>query len=212
MKDIPLFRGISQKSIDAMTECFKPEIRQFKKGDTILVYSQSLQYLCLLLEGKAHLYCMDSDGEYALLEQYSADDIFGEVFAMSNTALGYAVEADSDCRVMFIRFSSICGRCEKACPHHTQLTRNLFELSAKKAQSMSLRINIISKKSLRRKLCTYFDYMQDKTGSSSFSLDISLSALANYLCSDRSSMMRELKNMCDEGLISRNGKIFKILY
>ena len=212
MKDIPLFRGISQKSIDAMTECFKPEIRQFKKGDTILVYSQSLQYLCLLLEGKAHLYCMDSDGEYALLEQYSADDIFGEVFAMSNTALGYAVEADSDCRVMFIRFSSICGRCEKACPHHTQLTRNLFELSAKKAQSMSLRINIISKKSLRRKLCTYFDYMSDKAGSKKFTVDISLSALASYLCSDRSSMMRELKNMCDEGLISRDGKIIKILY
>ena len=77
---------------------------------------------------------------------------------------------------------------------------------------MSLRINIISKKSLRRKLCAYFEYMQDKTGSSGFELELSLSALANYLCSDRSSMMRELKNMADEGLIQRKNKFIKILY
>ncbi len=212
MKEIPLFKGISPESLKAMSECFKPEVRNFKKGDTILVYSQTLQYLCLLLSGKAHLYCMDSDGEFALLEQYGPDDIFGEIFAMSNTSLGYAVEADSDCSVMFIRFSCICGRCEKACMHHTQLTRNLFELSAKKAQSMSLRINIISKKSLRRKLCSYFEYVRDNRGVDEFELDVSLSGLANYLCADRSSMMRELKNMCDEGLISRKGKTIKMLY
>ena len=212
MMQNPLFKDISDESIRAMRECFKPEIRSFRKGDTILVYSQSLQYLCLLISGRAHLYCMDSDGEYALLEQYGPDDIFGEVFAMSNAALGYAVEADSSCSVMFIRFQAICGRCEKACPHHTQLTKNLFELSAKKAQSMSLRINIISKKSLRRKICTYFDYLADQTGSKEIELHTSLSSLASYICADRSSMMRELKSMSDEGLIIRRGKNIKLLY
>ena len=75
---------------------------------------------------------MDSEGEYALLEQYGPNDIFGEVFAMPYGDLGYAVEADSDCRVMFIPFDCIYGRCPRACQHHSQLTRNLFELSARK--------------------------------------------------------------------------------
>ncbi|MGI5977367.1 MAG: Crp/Fnr family transcriptional regulator [Candidatus Limivicinus sp.] len=206
-----LFKGISRESIEAMEHCFKPETRFFRRGGTILVYSSELKYLCVLIKGSAHLYCMDSDGEYTLLEHYSPNDIFGEVFAMPYGELGYAVEADSDCEVMFIRFSCICGRCEKACQHHSQLTKNLFELSAKKAQSLAMRINIISKKSLRRKLWTYFEYMRDKTGLESFSLDISLSQLAGFICADRTSMMRELKNMCDEGIISRRGRQVRLL-
>ena len=75
---------------------------------------------------------MDSDGEYAPAESYAENDIFGEVFAMPYGDLGYAVEADSDCEVMFIRFSCIYGRCPKACEHHSRLTCNLFELSAKR--------------------------------------------------------------------------------
>jgi len=211
MSDVQLFDGISQESIDAMINCFKPEIRSFKRGETILVYASELEYLCVLTSGRAHLYCMDSEGEYALLEQYGANDIFGEVFAMPYGDLGYAVEADSDCQVMFIRFACVYGRCPNACQHHSRLTRNLFELSARKAQSLSVRINMISKKSLRRKLQSYFEYLSDISGSRSFRLDQSFSQLANYLCADRTSMMRELRNMCDEGLIQRQGKDIRIL-
>lgn len=211
MSQSQLLEGISQESVDAMLHCFKPEVHSFKRGDTVMVYAPELEYLCVLMRGKAHLYCMDSEGEYALLEQYGPNDIFGEVFAMPYGGLGYAVEADSDCQVMFIRFSCIYGRCPNACEHHTRLTRNLFEVSAKKAQSLAVRINMISKKSLRRKLSAYFDYQRSAAGSDSFELDQSLSRLAAYLCADRAGMMRELKNMCDAGLIERSGRRIKIL-
>lgn len=211
MKEIQLFEGISRESREALLACFKPETRSFRKGETIFVYASSLEYLCVLTSGKAHLYCMDKDGEYALLEQYGPNDIFGEVFAMPYGDLGYAVEADSDCQVMFIPFDCIYGRCPRACQHHSQLTRNLFELSARKAQSLAVRINMISKRSLRRKLTAYFQYLSDKAGSPSFRLDQSLSQLASYLCADRTSMMRELRNMCAEGLIARNGRDITLL-
>lgn len=211
MQEALIFKDISQDSIDAMIACFKPETRSFRRRETITVYSSELTNLCVLLRGNAHLYCMDSDGESVLLENYEANDIFGEMFAMPYSDLGYAVEADSDCEVMFIRFSCIYGRCPRACAHHSQLTRNLFELSAKKAQSLAMRINMISKRSLRRKLTAYFDYLREKTGSSSFEVETSLSQLAGFLCADRTSMMRELKNMCDEGLIERRGRRITLL-
>lgn len=211
MQEALIFKDISQDSIDAMIACFKPETRSFRRRETITVYSSELTNLCVLLRGNAHLYCMDSDGESVLLENYEANDIFGEMFAMPYGELGYAVEADSDCEVMFIRFSCIYRRCPRACAHHSQLTRNLFELSAKKAQSLAMRINMISKRSLRRKLTAYFDYLREKTGSSSFEVETSLSQLAGFLCADRTSMMRELKNMCDEGLIERRGRRITLL-
>ena len=74
-----------------------------------------------------------------------------------------------------------------------------------------MRINMISKRSLRRKLTAYFDYLREKTGSSSFEVETSLSQLAGFLCADRTSMMRELKNMCDEGLIERRGRRITLL-
>ena len=211
MPDTELFKGISEESLAEMNACFKPETRTFRRGETVLVYASELTWLCVLTRGTAHLYCMDSDGEYVLLENYRPGYLFGELFAMPYGDLGYAVEANSECEVLFIRFSCVCGRCPRACQHHTQLTRNLFELSARKAQSLTLRINMISKRSLRRKLTAYFDYLSEKTGSRSFEIETSLSQLAGFLCADRAGMMRELKNMCDDGLITRHGRHITLL-
>lgn len=211
LQNVELFDDISQESIDSMMVCFNPEIRKFKKGDTVLVYEPELKYLCVLLSGKAHLYCVDSEGEYTLLENYSVNDIFGEVFTMPYSGLGYVVESDSESTVMFIKMNSIYGRCSNACEHHTKINRNLFRLSAKKAQMLALRINMISKKTVRQKLMSYFEYLNEKTGSSSFETELNLSQLANYLCVDRTSLMRELRLMRDEGIIESNGRKITLL-
>jgi len=211
LDQVQLFDGISQDSIDAMIHCFKPETRKFKKGDTITMYSQELEYLCVLLSGRAHLYSVDSEGEAALLEHYAPNDIFGEVFALPYGGLGYVVEADTDSEVLFIKFSSIYGRCSKACEHHSRLTSNLFNLSARKAQMLSLRINMISRKTVRQKLQAYFEYMREKTGKDSFETEMPLSQLAFYLCVDRTSLMRELRLMHEEGLIEHSGRKVTLL-
>lgn len=206
LTNVELFRDIPPSCIDAIINCFKPEQRSFRKGEIIMVYEQELQYLCVLLTGKAHLYCVDSEGEYTLLENYTPNDIFGEVFTLPNSSLGYVAEADTDCSVLFIKMSSIYGRCRNACDHHTKLNANLFRLSAKKAQMMALRINMISKKTVRQKIMSYFDYLCEKTGSRSFETELSLSQLANYMCVDRTSLMRELRLMREEKIISSSGR------
>lgn len=88
LQNVELFKGVTCASIDAMMSCFRPEVRKFKKGDTILVFEPEIKSLCVLLSGKAHLYCVDSEGEYTLLENYGVNDIFGEVFTMPYSGLG----------------------------------------------------------------------------------------------------------------------------
>ncbi len=211
LQNVELFDGVSCASIDAMVSCFRPELRKFKKGDTILVFEPEVKSLCVLLTGKAHLYCVDSEGEYTLLENYSVNDIFGEVFTMPYSGLGYVAEADSDCSVLFFKMSTLCGRCPNACEHHTAVTKNLFSLAAKKAQMLALRINMISKKSVRQKLVSYFEYLAEKTGSLHFETELSLSQLASYLCVDRTSLMRELRLMREEGLIRSSGRKIELI-
>lgn len=211
MDQIEIFRGISDGSIDAMIHCFKPEYKTYRRGETIRAFPENLEYLCVLLSGKAHLYCVDSEGEYTLLEQYGPNDIFGEFFAMPYASLGFIVEADAECAVMFIPFSAIVGRCPNACRHHTQLTENLFRLTAGKARMLELRVHLLSKKTVRAKLCAYFDYMKEKSGGASFETELSLSKLADYLCVDRTSVMRELRAMRNEGLLSSSGRRITLL-
>ena len=71
--------------------------------------------------------------------------------------------------------------------------------------------NMISKKTVRQKLVSYFEYLAEKTGSHSFETELSLSQLANYLCVDRTSLMRELRLMREEGLISSSGRKIQLL-
>lgn len=206
LQDVELFKDISCTSIDSMISCFNPEARNFKKGNTILIFDTEIKSLCVLLSGKAHLYCVDVDGEYTLLENYLPNDIFGEVFTLPYSGLGYVAEADTDCSVMFIKMSSIYGRCSKACSHHTKINANLFNLSAKKTQMLSLRINMISKKTVRQKILSYFEYLEEKNHSRNFEIELSLSQLASFLCVDRTSLMRELRLMREDGIIASSGR------
>ena len=48
--------------------------------------------------------------------------------------------------------------------------------------------------------------LADQTGSESFLLPFSLSTLADYIATDRSAMMRELKRLRTEGVIQSSGR------
>jgi len=52
--------------------------------------------------------------------------------------------------------------------------------------------------------------LSSKSGSNTFKLPFTMTALADYLSVDRSAMSRELKKMKDEGLIQTNKGIVTI--
>ena len=62
-------------------------------------------------------------------------------------------------------------------------------------------VDIISQRTLRGKLLTMFEYLSDDSGGS-FTLPMPYTDLADYLAVDRSAMMRELKQLNAEGVIT----------
>ena len=67
-------------------------------------------------------------------------------------------------------------------------------------------MEVLSRRSIRDKLLCYFSLLAARSGGSDFSLPFSLSALADYISADRSAMMRELKKMREEDLLSVHGR------
>ena len=87
-----------------------------------------------------------------------------------------------------------------------QVYQNMFQLVAEKATSLYERVEVLSRRSIRDKLMCYFSLMAAKNRSGESLLPFSLSALADYISTDRSAMMRELKRLKEEGVLRSEGR------
>lgn len=208
MKKCFINDGISKESIDKMIVCFKPDFKTYTAGETIMRYSDKIEKVGVMVSGKAQLSVIDYDGDYSILETYEQQDVFGELFYLPLENYEYIIEATKDTKVFFIDYKHIITPCENACIHHSQLINNLFIMAAQKSQAMSLHLSILNQHSIRKKLLTYLNYIKISTGKNPFTLQMTLSSLAEYLCVDRSAMMREIKVLKEEGILTSNKREF----
>ncbi len=211
MTQAKIFNGISDEERQSIFRCFSVNIKRFLSGERILTYSEQLNNVCVMLSGCARVYSLDEEGECSVIEYLGKDDVFGEVFHFPFKGVEYIAEAEEACEVMFIGYDHIIHPCTKACMHHTRLINNLFALAAEKLQTLELRINILSQKNVRQKLLAYLDYAGRAAKGERFSVGMSITELAAYLNVDRSSLMREMKRMKEDGLIWSEGRWFKLL-
>ena len=210
MSSLSIFSGITDQEKEHMFHCFSPVTKVFFEGETIMSYAHEIDKVGILLSGRAHLSCIDYEGRHSILEQLEKNDIFGEVFTLPLEDFQYFVAADSACDVLFIDYAHIVKRCERACLHHSLLVQNMLRLMADKAQDLSQRIDVLSRRSIREKLLCYFRQLAEKEGSGTFTLPFSLSTLADYIATDRSAMMRELKRLREEGVLRSDGRRFTL--
>ena len=82
----------------------------------------------------------------------------------------------------------------------------MLKLLSQKIVELNERVEILSKRSIRDKLLSYFELLASSNPKRSFLLPFTYTDLADYLSVDRSAMMRELKNLKEEGFIQTNGK------
>lgn len=211
MQNLSIFKDISPSDCARMLHCFGVRQLKFSAGEHILTYAENMDNICILVQGKAHLYCTDADGKFSLLEQLQENDVFGETFYLPMADLEYIVEADTDCEVLFIRFDRIIHPCENLCAHHSQIVNNLFFLSSQKLQTLSTHINILMQKNVREKLLAYLEYTRRRLGKTEFKLDLSLTDLAAYLNVDRISLMRAIRKLNDEGVIESTANRFRLM-
>ena len=206
-----IFRDISNSEVEAMILCFRMRRARFAPGETIRVYGGSRD-VGVVVRGAAELVRFDSGGNRTILERMETGGIFGELLAFS-AELGDSLEviAAGECEVLFMDYAHIMKRCEKACRHHSLLVENLFRLMAEQARRLSRRVEVLSQRSIRDKLLCYFHILRLESGGDAVTLPFSLSTLADYISTDRSAMMRELKRMRQDGLIAMEGRQVTLL-
>ena len=101
--------------------------------------------------------------------------------------------------------------CKNTCACRLLFRENLLNEIVENNMLLINKLEILSKKNIREKIMTFLAYESEKYSSNKVKIPFSKSKFAEYLGVNRSSLMRELSNMKNEGIIELNNKSFTIL-
>lgn len=212
LNDSILFNDVSDADCEKMYRCLGSVSESFKQGDIVFEYTSQPEKIGIVSSGNIDLERIDMFGGRFVLDSMGRGDVFGEMMAFANP-MGDAMRwtAKSECKVIFILKDKITHPCENACDCHSLMIKNLLLMISNKARRLSERLEVISNKTIREKLMYFFMLEAEKQGSNTILLPFSSSALADYICADRSAMMRELASMKRDGIVNSERRKITIL-
>ena len=174
------------------------QIKSIKKNDIITTYIKNRNQICILKKGNADIIRYDKNGNKTIIETLKSNDVFGEVFFPIKTNSELFVIAKTNCEVIFFLYNDILK-------HSNTLNTNLLNLFLNRTIKQNIRIELLTKRSIREKLLSYFSFLSIEYNKKDFTLPLSYTDLADYLSVDRSAMMREIQHLQKENIIIKNG-------
>ena len=213
LESSPLFRNITYEEYRRMLTCFQAVQKSYLTEELVYDFSASRADAIGIVErGSVSLIRIDEEGVSTVLEEMGPGGVFGRDLAFAGSA-GDSLEvvARTPCDILFIDYPHLFRRCENACTHHSILVQNMLGLLSNKAQALSERVDVLSRRSIREKLLCYFRQLAEKSGGDTFILPFSFSVLADYIATDRSAMMRELRHLKEQGIVCTDGRQIRLL-
>ncbi len=210
MDTIKALDGINENELNKLLTCFNSSIITYNKDALILSNVANTTLVGIIISGSAQIVRYNYNGTKTILDQLESGDIFGSFNA--STADDIYVVTTSQSEIVMFEYDHLINRCHKNCPFHNKLIDNVIHIFTSKIQETNERIEILAKKTIREKLLAYFNSLSKKQITRNILLPFTLTDLADYLSIDRSAMMREIKNMKEEGLIESKGKSIHLEY
>ena len=166
LESSPLFRNITYEEYRRMLTCFQAVQKSYLTEELVYDFSASRADAIGIVErGSVSLIRIDEEGVSTVLEEMGPGGVFGRDLAFAGSA-GDSLEvvARTPCDILFIDYPHLFRRCENACTHHSILVQNMLGLLSNKAQALSERVDVLSRRSIREKLLCYFRQLAEKSG------------------------------------------------
>jgi len=209
---VGLFRGIPRDSLEAMLNCLKPKVCWYKRSDYIVAGGDTYESVGIVLKGTATVSKENAAGSRIVMTLLKPGDIFGEIVAFSSLMTWPAtVQAQEECEVLFLPRGKIVGDCEKMCSWHRILIQNFLRIISERAILLNKKVEYLTIKSIRGKICTYLLDQYKTSGDKNIILPLNRNELADFLNISRPSLSREMGKMRDEGLINFHLTNFRIM-
>ena len=210
MLGIDLFENVRNNEVLELLKCIGIKTKVFKKDAVIVKQTGKIDFLGVILSGNATISKTDSMGNKTVVEELKMNDIFGHnIVCCGLDRSPVDIVSNNECEVLFLPFEKVVSPCNKLCPYHLQLIKNVMKMISKRNSLLNDKIDIIGQKTTRDKIMALLSTY--KTDEKVFSIPYSREEMAKFLHVDRSAMSRELCRMRDEGILRFHKNYFEIL-
>ncbi len=207
LSDSVLFRGLSERELRQHLQYYQGSIKSYGRGTFLVGTEETMDQFGLVLDGTVQAVMDDINGDRVIMANVAKGITFGEALCFTRRLTEMYILAFTDCRVLWLS-------CDNLRKHPRQLTDAQLRftyLLANRTLQMNDRIQVLSKKSLRAKLVTFFSQCVGQSKEAEFVLDMDRETMAAYLGIDRSALSRELSRMRSEGLLEFRKNHFRLL-
>ena len=210
MTEFFIFEGLSDDDVKRLLNQFNASTYKYKKDETILSNVANTNKFWIVKEGSANIVRYNYNGTRTIIEQLNVGNIFGP-FSASYAPDLYVI-ASSDTEIINFDYSKLINRTGRNIEIQNKVIDNVVNILSTKLRTYHERVEILTEKTIRDKLLAYFNNLSIKQIRKNIVIPFTMTMLADYLSIDRSAMMREIKNLNDDGLISSKGRYINIKY
>lgn len=197
MAKTPLFRNLTLEQIDYIADRNRGYTRSYKRGDILLVAGDPIETCGLLLKGKVKIMTESFQGNQSIIADIGPGEFYGEPFNwLSYPRVPITVQASVSTTVFFIDLRTFIRPTGGADPEIDQIVlRNIVTSFAEKIILFRNKVEVLSQRGLRGKILMTVRKFAEKQGTDTPVIPFSRKEFAEYLCVNRNSLARELKEM-----------------
>ncbi len=211
LTDMVMFQGIEKDNIGLLLGCLGGYLKSYIKGEYIAFENDAIRNIGVVLSGSVHMVKEDVWGNTTIMTRMTRGHLFGESFACGSDSMSIVTfVAAENTEVLWMPFDRVMSTCCNSCAFHQQIIKNMVVMLSNKNQALMEKIEVVSKKTLREKILSYLSQEAQRQESRYFEIPLGRIELADYLCTDRSALTRELGKMRNEGLIDYDKNMFRI--
>lgn len=206
-----LFSGISPEEADRLCVLLRAGERHYAKGSYLITAGDPIPAFALLLSGSVQVFMDDVDGNHIVMNNVRPGVTFAEAMVCSGvTESPICAVALQESTVLWFQGAALMEPSFFADPLCARFGANFIRTLAGRSLRFNDRVQVLSKKSIREKLITFFSQQLYQQKSRRIVLDMDRSALADYLGVERSALSRELSRMRKAGMIDFHKNHFTI--
>lgn len=175
---------------------FDPEMNIYEIGEEI-------HYAGIILEGIVDIIHTSIKGDETIVNRLTKGQILGSSFSfVSNINNLNYIRSTTASTILFVNINKLLQECDFISDYRICLLENIMRSLAQSNILLNAKVQILSQKSLRDKLLTYFELLASQEGSNKITIPFNREQLACFIGSERSSVCRELSKLQADNLIS----------
>ena len=206
-----LFSGVSERELEAMLACLRPETKDYPKDAFVLRAGDTAEAVGLVLSGTILMLQEDVWGNRNILSKVGPGQIFAAAYACApGSVLNVSVLAETPVTVLFLNVGRVLTLCPAACAHHSRIIRNLLGELAGKNLRLGEKLTHMGQRTTRAKIMSYLSAEAQRLGTYELDIPFSRQQLADYLGVERSGLSLELGKMKQDGLLDFHKNHFEL--